>query len=51
MVYINDILYEWLSYQWKISNHSKYQHYFEQWVINLTDAQIVGFEKMRVTKL
>ena len=36
---------EWLRHQWRISNLSKYQHYFEIWVDNLTDDQIKGFEK------
>lgn len=36
---------EWLRYQWKISNHSKYQHYFEEWLSNITQSQIKGFEK------
>lgn len=36
---------EWLRYQWRISNHSKYQHYFEEWVKNILPEQIQGFEK------
>lgn len=38
-------LMEWLRYQWRISNYSKYQHYFEEWVKNILPEQIQGFEK------
>lgn len=38
-------LYTWLLEQWRISNHAKYQHYFEEWVKNILPAQIEGFEK------
>jgi len=45
---MNDrIIYEWLKYQWKISNHVKYQKYFDIWFNNLTDSQINGFDNMR----
>ena len=33
---MNKVLYEWLKNEWKISNHVKYQKYFEEWVKNLT---------------
>jgi len=41
-------LYEWLKYEWKISNAAKYQKYFEEWVNNMTETQILGFDKMRL---
>lgn len=41
-------LYDWLQYEWKISNHVKYQKYFTEWVNNLTINQILGFDKMRL---
>jgi len=44
---MNDILYIWLEDQWKISNHAKYQKYFKEWVVNITESQIRGFEKAR----
>ena len=44
---MNKVLYEWLKSEWKLSNHVKYQKYFEEWVKNLTDDQISGFEKMK----
>lgn len=43
----NKALYNWLEYEWRISNIPKYQHYFKKWVENLTIDQINGFEKMR----
>lgn len=36
---------EWLRHQWRISNHSKYQHLFEVWLSGITEGQINGFEK------
>ena len=48
---INKELYDWLEYQWKRSNHAKYRQHFKEWVENITEAQINGFEKMRNTKL
>jgi hypothetical protein len=47
----NKVLYNWLEKEWRISNHAKYQYLFKDWVKNLTEAQIKGFNKMRVTKL
>ena len=47
----NRALYNWLEYEWRISNHPKYQHYFKEWVENLTDAQIVYFNEMRTRKI
>ena len=42
---ISTKLMEWLRYQWKISNHAKYQRYFDEWVKNILPSQIDGFEK------
>lgn len=47
---MEQILYAWLEERWKYDNHPKYQHYFKQWVSNITKSQIEGFskqEKMR----
>jgi hypothetical protein len=43
----NKALYNWLQYQWIDCNPPKYQHLFKEWVANLTETQIKGFEKMR----
>ena len=45
---MTDILYNWLKYQWVISNHAKYQQYFKEWVDNLTENQIIKFNEMRL---
>lgn len=42
---------EWLRYQWKISNHVKYQHLFDVWIENITEDQISGFEKQMETQI
>jgi len=44
-------LYNWLEQEWRISNHAKYQHYFEEWIENITETQIKGFGKMMNTEL
>lgn len=41
----NTPLYNWLLREWKDNNLPKYQHYFYQWVKNLTVNQVKGFEK------
>ena len=43
---MNDQLYSYLKYQWKICNNPKYQKYFDEWVINLTDNQIFYYNKL-----
>ena len=43
---MTDELYIWLKEIWKLHNHSKYQHYFEEWVGNITPQQIEGFSRM-----
>ena len=45
----NKKLYGWLEYEWIISNHRKYQKYYIEWVTNLTNSQIEGFNKMRLS--
>ena len=40
-------LYEWLKNEWSISNHVKYQKYFQEWIEKLTPEQISGFNKMK----
>lgn len=39
-------LYMWLQKRWKLDNHNKYHYYFKEWVDNITDTQIQGFNKM-----
>lgn len=33
-------LYTYLEKEWRYNNHKKYQKYFNEWVVNLTDIQI-----------
>jgi hypothetical protein len=42
---MTDALHRWLQEIWKHHNHPKYQKYFEEWVKNLTPAQIDGFTR------
>ena len=38
-------LYEWLKDRWRKDNHTKYLHYFDEWVENITESQIEGYVK------
>jgi len=44
---MNKELYNWLEYEWRISNHVKYQRYFKEWIEKLTETQIESFDKIR----
>ena len=46
---MSELLYRWLSDEWKNSNHPKYYMYFKVWIDNLTNDQINGFDKMRTS--
>lgn len=41
---------EWLRREFYQSNCNKYKHLFEQWVANITQAQIDGFSKQMYNK-
>jgi len=43
---MDDVLYVYLKNQWRKNNAPKYQHYFEQWVKNLTKTQIYYYKKL-----
>ncbi|MFW5847516.1 MAG: hypothetical protein ACOCVF_01170 [bacterium] len=38
-------LHTYLEIEWRKDNHNKYQHYFSEWVVNLTTTQIFYFTK------
>ena len=38
-------LYNWLELRFRQDNHPKYTRYFEEWISNITDDQILGFSK------
>ena len=42
---------EWLRNEFYKSNHSKYHKYFDEWIGNITDGQIVGFENQRLGQI
>jgi hypothetical protein len=44
-------LYIWLKKRFKLDNHPKYLHYCDEWINNLTESQLEGFNKQRNTKL
>ena len=48
---MNKIIYGWLERQWRVSNHPKYQHLFEEWISNITETQIEGFTNQMNTEL
>lgn len=47
---MNDKLYEWLRKEFYYSNHAKYRHLFEEWMRNITQAQIDGFRRQMFNK-
>lgn len=40
-----NITIEWLRLEFYKCNHAKYRKYADEWLNNLTDAQIEGFER------
>ncbi len=38
-------LLEWLRFRFYRDNHVKYRKYFDEWVENVTEDQLVGFKK------
>ncbi len=48
---MNNILKEWLRVEFYKSNIPKYQKYFYEWVNNITENQIYGFEQQRIGQL
>lgn len=46
-----EITLEWLRLEFYKCNHAKYREYADEWLNNLTDAQIEGFEKQRIGQI
>lgn len=42
---------EWLRKEFLYCNHSKYHKHVDEWLSNLTMAQIEGFESQRIGQL
>ena len=51
MKIVNNILKEWLRVEFYKSNIPKYAKYFDEWVNNITENQIDGFEQQRIGQL
>ena len=46
VLHMNEELYNWLEKMFMYSNIQKYRKYFKEWVDNVTEDQLVGFERM-----
>jgi hypothetical protein len=46
-----NITIEWLRLEFYKCNHAKYRKYADEWLNNLTDAQIEGFENQRIGQI
>lgn len=46
-----EITLEWLRLEFNKCNHAKYRKYDDEWLNNLTDAQIEGFERQRIGQI
>lgn len=46
LVHMNEELYNWLEKMFMHSNIKKYRQYFHEWIENITEDQIIGFERM-----
>lgn len=42
---MNRVLRTYLEVRWRKDNHPKYWRYFDEWVNNITDIQLMYFEK------
>jgi hypothetical protein len=45
-LHMNEELYNWLEKMFMFSNIPKYRKYFKEWVDNITEDQITGFQRM-----
>lgn len=48
---MDNVLKEWLRIEFYKSNISKYKKYFDEWINNITENQIDGFEQQRIGQL
>ena len=48
---MDNILKEWLRIEFYKSNIPKYKKYFDEWINNITENQIDGFEQQRIGQL
>ena len=48
---MNEQLSLWLEKEFYKCNHPKYHKYLKEWISNITDNQIEGFQKMMIGQL
>lgn len=48
---VDKFLHSWLEMEFLRSNHTRYHHYFKEWVSNLTEGQLLGFGKQMVSQI
>ena len=41
-------LHDWLEKEFSMNNHKKYHKYFKEWIKNLTNDQINGFNDLMI---
>ena len=41
-------LHDWLEKEFYFNNHKKYHKYFKEWIDNLTNDQIKGFQDLMI---
>ena len=41
-------LHDWLEKEFSVNNHKKYHKYFKEWIKNLTNDQINGFNDLMI---
>lgn len=46
-----DIIKLWLQQEFYKCNHPKYKKYFDEWIANVTQNQLDGFEKQRISQI
>ena len=46
---IKGILFDYLRERFYKNNHTKYRKYFDEWVENVTETQLMYFEKERIS--
>jgi len=46
---IKGVLFDYLRERFYRNNHAKYKQYFDEWVSNITEIQLMYFEKERIS--
>ena len=48
---MNKELFSWLEKEFRIANHTKYHKYFDEWIKNISNNQIEGFNNQMIGQL